>query len=147
MSHNNARCEVCLYPWSWLSQLFWLIRQEALPYPHFPLVTFQICPLGEDIGALPREGNHAGVTSMWVAVFPARISKLNTLTFKPPPQDVNSLYFLIVKCCPSKFRHIYWSDARSQRIEVAKLDGRYRKWLISTQLDQPAAVVVNPKLG
>uniref|UniRef100_A0A9L0IKU4 Low-density lipoprotein receptor-related protein 2 n=1 Tax=Equus asinus TaxID=9793 RepID=A0A9L0IKU4_EQUAS len=44
-------------------------------------------------------------------------------------------------------RHIYWSDAKSQRIEVAKLDGRYRKWLISTQLDQPAAVVVNPKLG
>uniref|UniRef100_A0A8C6B9V0 Low-density lipoprotein receptor-related protein 2 n=1 Tax=Monodon monoceros TaxID=40151 RepID=A0A8C6B9V0_MONMO len=44
-------------------------------------------------------------------------------------------------------RHIYWSDARSQRIEVAELDGRYRKWLISTQLDQPAAIVVNPKLG
>ncbi|XP_060033733.1 low-density lipoprotein receptor-related protein 2 [Erinaceus europaeus] len=44
-------------------------------------------------------------------------------------------------------RHIYWSDAKSQRIEVAKLDGRYRKWLIFTELDQPAAVVVNPKLG
>ncbi|KAI5929752.1 Low-density lipoprotein receptor-related protein 2 [Manis javanica] len=44
-------------------------------------------------------------------------------------------------------RHIYWSDAKSQRIEVAELDGRYRKWLISTQLGQPAAVVVNPKLG
>ncbi|XP_015843100.1 low-density lipoprotein receptor-related protein 2 [Peromyscus maniculatus bairdii] len=44
-------------------------------------------------------------------------------------------------------RHIYWSDAKSQRIEVATLDGRYRKWLITTQLDQPAAIVVNPKLG
>ncbi|XP_020846577.1 low-density lipoprotein receptor-related protein 2 isoform X2 [Phascolarctos cinereus] len=44
-------------------------------------------------------------------------------------------------------RHIYWSDASTNRIEVAKLDGRYRKWLVSTQLDQPAAVVVNPKLG
>uniref|UniRef100_A0A8C6QUZ8 Low-density lipoprotein receptor-related protein 2 n=1 Tax=Nannospalax galili TaxID=1026970 RepID=A0A8C6QUZ8_NANGA len=44
-------------------------------------------------------------------------------------------------------RHIYWTDARSQRIEVARLDGRYRKWLITTQLDQPAAIVVNPKLG
>ncbi|XP_044525030.1 low-density lipoprotein receptor-related protein 2 [Gracilinanus agilis] len=44
-------------------------------------------------------------------------------------------------------RHIYWSDASTNRIEVAKLDGRYRKWLIFTQLDQPAAVVVNPKLG
>ncbi|XP_072468338.1 low-density lipoprotein receptor-related protein 2 isoform X1 [Notamacropus eugenii] len=44
-------------------------------------------------------------------------------------------------------RHIYWSDASTNRIEVAKLDGRYRKWLVSSQLDQPAAVVVNPKLG
>uniref|UniRef100_A0A8C5KSR3 Low-density lipoprotein receptor-related protein 2 n=1 Tax=Jaculus jaculus TaxID=51337 RepID=A0A8C5KSR3_JACJA len=44
-------------------------------------------------------------------------------------------------------RHIYWSDAKSQRIEVATLDGRYRKWLITTQLDQPGAIVVNPKLG
>uniref|UniRef100_A0A452F8B2 Low-density lipoprotein receptor-related protein 2 n=1 Tax=Capra hircus TaxID=9925 RepID=A0A452F8B2_CAPHI len=44
-------------------------------------------------------------------------------------------------------RHIYWSDARRQRIEVAELDGRYRKWLISTELGQPAAIVVNPKLG
>ncbi|ELW62291.1 Low-density lipoprotein receptor-related protein 2 [Tupaia chinensis] len=44
-------------------------------------------------------------------------------------------------------RHIYWSDVKNQRIEVAKLDGRYRKWLITTQLDQPSAIVVNPKLG
>ncbi|XP_006902182.1 PREDICTED: low-density lipoprotein receptor-related protein 2 [Elephantulus edwardii] len=44
-------------------------------------------------------------------------------------------------------RHIYWSDSRTKRIEVAKLDGRYRKWLITTLLDLPAALVVNPKLG
>uniref|UniRef100_A0A4W3HU78 Low-density lipoprotein receptor-related protein 2 n=1 Tax=Callorhinchus milii TaxID=7868 RepID=A0A4W3HU78_CALMI len=44
-------------------------------------------------------------------------------------------------------RHIYWTDATTNRIEVAKLDGRYRKWLISSQLDQPAAIAVNPKLG
>ncbi|XP_037704852.1 low-density lipoprotein receptor-related protein 2 isoform X2 [Choloepus didactylus] len=44
-------------------------------------------------------------------------------------------------------RHIYWSDAKRKRIEVAKLDGRYRKWLIDSQLDQPSAIVVNPKLG
>uniref|UniRef100_A0A8D1CWI3 Low-density lipoprotein receptor-related protein 2 n=1 Tax=Sus scrofa TaxID=9823 RepID=A0A8D1CWI3_PIG len=43
--------------------------------------------------------------------------------------------------------HIYWSDAKTQRIEVAELDGRYRKWLITTLLDQPAAIVVNPKQG
>eukprot|EP00079_Xenopus_tropicalis_P011186 XP_002936802.2 PREDICTED: low-density lipoprotein receptor-related protein 2 isoform X2 [Xenopus tropicalis] len=44
-------------------------------------------------------------------------------------------------------RHIYWTDAGTNRIEVAKLDGRYRKWLIYTQIDQPAAIVVNPELG
>ncbi|XP_077472512.1 low-density lipoprotein receptor-related protein 2a isoform X9 [Stigmatopora argus] len=43
--------------------------------------------------------------------------------------------------------HIYWTDAGTNRIEVAKLDGRYRKWLIHTDLDQPAAIVVNPALG
>ncbi|KAI1884876.1 hypothetical protein AGOR_G00214380, partial [Albula goreensis] len=43
--------------------------------------------------------------------------------------------------------HIYWTDAGTNRIEVAKLDGRYRKWLIHTDLDQPAAIVVNPELG
>lgn len=45
------------------------------------------------------------------------------------------------------FRHIYWTDSGTNRIEVSKLDGRYRKWLIHTDLDQPAAIVVNPALG
>ena len=44
-------------------------------------------------------------------------------------------------------RHIYWTESGTNRIEVAKLDGRYRKWLIYTELDQPAAIVVNPSLG
>ncbi|XP_025940300.1 low-density lipoprotein receptor-related protein 2 [Apteryx rowi] len=44
-------------------------------------------------------------------------------------------------------RHLYWTDAGTNRIEVAKLDGRYRKWLIFSLLDQPAAIAVNPKLG
>ncbi|CAG5865572.1 unnamed protein product [Menidia menidia] len=44
-------------------------------------------------------------------------------------------------------RHIYWTDSGTNRIEVAKLDGRYRKWLIHSDLDQPAAIVVNPSLG
>ncbi|CAB1328475.1 unnamed protein product, partial [Coregonus sp. 'balchen'] len=43
--------------------------------------------------------------------------------------------------------HIYWTDAGTNRIEVAKLDGRYRKWLIHNDLDQPAAIVLNPALG
>uniref|UniRef100_A0A8C4T9C2 Low-density lipoprotein receptor-related protein 2 n=1 Tax=Erpetoichthys calabaricus TaxID=27687 RepID=A0A8C4T9C2_ERPCA len=44
-------------------------------------------------------------------------------------------------------RHIYWTDAGTNRIEVAKLDGRYKKWLIYSELDQPAAIIVNPKAG
>ncbi|XP_069081387.1 low-density lipoprotein receptor-related protein 2 [Pleurodeles waltl] len=44
-------------------------------------------------------------------------------------------------------RHLYWTDAGTNRIEVAMLDGRYRKWLVSSELDQPAAIAVNPKLG
>lgn len=43
-------------------------------------------------------------------------------------------------------RHIYWTDSGTNRIEVAKLDGRYRKWLIHTDLDRPAAIAVNPSL-
>ncbi|KTF93084.1 hypothetical protein cypCar_00007596 [Cyprinus carpio] len=43
--------------------------------------------------------------------------------------------------------HIYWTDAGTNRIEVAKLDGRYRKWLIHSDLDQPASIVVSPSLG
>ncbi|XP_069472259.1 low-density lipoprotein receptor-related protein 2 isoform X2 [Ambystoma mexicanum] len=44
-------------------------------------------------------------------------------------------------------RHLYWTDAGTNRVEVAMLDGRYRKWLISSDLEQPAAIAVNPKLG
>uniref|UniRef100_A0A0S7EG31 LRP2 n=1 Tax=Poeciliopsis prolifica TaxID=188132 RepID=A0A0S7EG31_9TELE len=44
-------------------------------------------------------------------------------------------------------RHIYWTDSGTNRIEVAKLDGRYRKWLVHTDLDQPAAIIVNPSSG
>ncbi|XP_043910917.1 low-density lipoprotein receptor-related protein 2-like [Protopterus annectens] len=44
-------------------------------------------------------------------------------------------------------RHIYWTDAGNNRVEVALLDGRYRKMLITTDLGQPAAIAVNPGLG
>lgn len=53
---------------------------------------------------------------------------------------------LIVVFCWLVHRHIYWTDSGTNRIEVAKLDGRYRKWLIHTDLDQPAAIAVNPSL-
>lgn len=50
-------------------------------------------------------------------------------------------------CFVFSISHIYWTDAGTNRIEVAKLDGRYRKWLIHSDLDQPASIVVSPSLG
>lgn len=55
----------------------------------------------------------------------------------------SAAYYVVI----TLYRHIYWTDSGTNRIEVAKLDGRYRKWLIHTDLDQPAAIVVNPSLG
>lgn len=44
-------------------------------------------------------------------------------------------------------RNLYWSDSRLKRLEVAMLDGRYRKHLVKTDLGHPAAVALNPRLG
>lgn len=44
-------------------------------------------------------------------------------------------------------RNLYWADSRVKRIEVAMLDGRYRKHLVKTDIDHPSAVAVNPRLG
>lgn len=47
----------------------------------------------------------------------------------------------------STHRNLYWADSRLKRLEVALLDGRYRKHLVSTELGHPSAVAVNPRLG
>lgn len=44
-------------------------------------------------------------------------------------------------------RNLYWADSKLRRIEVALLDGRYRKHLIRSELGYPSAVAVNPRLG
>nr|XP_046225254.1 LOW QUALITY PROTEIN: low-density lipoprotein receptor-related protein 2 [Oncorhynchus gorbuscha] len=44
-------------------------------------------------------------------------------------------------------RNLYWADSRVKRVEVAMLDGRYRKHLVKTDIDHPSAVAVNPRLG
>lgn len=44
-------------------------------------------------------------------------------------------------------RNLYWADSRLKRLEVAMLDGRYRKHLVKTELGYPSAVAVNPRLG
>ncbi|OTF75363.1 low density lipoprotein receptor-like protein, partial [Euroglyphus maynei] len=42
---------------------------------------------------------------------------------------------------------IYWTDAGRKRIEVANLDGTFRKVLLSKDLDSPRAIALNNKSG
>ncbi|XP_078701573.1 prolow-density lipoprotein receptor-related protein 1-like isoform X3 [Branchiostoma floridae x Branchiostoma belcheri] len=44
-------------------------------------------------------------------------------------------------------RHIYWTDARKDALEVADLDGNNRKTLLNTGMDRPHSVAVDPKNG
>lgn len=43
--------------------------------------------------------------------------------------------------------NIYWTDSEANRIEVATLEGKYRKVLFWTDLDQPRAIAVVPMKG
>ena len=43
--------------------------------------------------------------------------------------------------------NIYWVDAVGKKIEVSRADGRFRKSLISFNLDRPRAIVLDPKRG
>ncbi|CAG2247369.1 LRP5_6 [Mytilus edulis] len=44
-------------------------------------------------------------------------------------------------------RKIYWTDSETKRIEVANLDGSYRKVLYWNDLDQPRAIALDPLNG
>ena len=43
--------------------------------------------------------------------------------------------------------NLYWLDARAKLIEVSKLDGSYRSVLISTDIDAPRALQIDPREG
>ncbi|CAH0403273.1 unnamed protein product [Chilo suppressalis] len=43
--------------------------------------------------------------------------------------------------------NLYWVDSSLHQIEVAKLDGRYRRTLISGDMDSPRAIAVDPTAG
>ncbi|XP_035672639.1 fibropellin-1-like [Branchiostoma floridae] len=44
-------------------------------------------------------------------------------------------------------RNLYWTDAGTDRIIVSRLDGSFRKSLITQGLDEPRAIVVDPNSG
>ncbi|XP_069676734.1 low-density lipoprotein receptor-related protein 1 isoform X1 [Periplaneta americana] len=44
-------------------------------------------------------------------------------------------------------RNLYWCDKGLDTIEVSKLDGRYRKVLINTGLQEPRAITLDPRNG
>lgn len=43
--------------------------------------------------------------------------------------------------------NIYWVDAGGKKIEVSRADGRFRKTLLTSNLDRPRAIVLDPKRG
>ncbi|KGL73134.1 Low-density lipoprotein receptor-related protein 2, partial [Tinamus guttatus] len=115
-------------------------RIQALDYDWDPegiglsIVYFSILGQGSEFGSIKR------------AYLPTFDSSRNNPTKEV---DLNLKYIVSPDGLAVDWvgRHLYWTDAGTNRIEVAKLDGRYRKWLIFSLLDQPAAIAVNPKLG
>ena len=45
------------------------------------------------------------------------------------------------------YKHIYWTDTGSNKIKVASYDGQSVKTLISTGLDEPRAIALDPENG
>uniref|UniRef100_A0A8C4XVC9 Low-density lipoprotein receptor-related protein 2 n=1 Tax=Falco tinnunculus TaxID=100819 RepID=A0A8C4XVC9_FALTI len=115
-------------------------RIQALDYDWDPegiglsIVYFSILGQGSEFGAIKR------------AYLPTFDSSRNNPTKEV---DLNLKYIVNPDGLAVDWvgRHLYWTDSGTNRIEVAKLDGRYRKWLIFSLLDQPAAIAVNPKRG
>lgn len=44
-------------------------------------------------------------------------------------------------------RNMYWTDTGTDRIEVARLNGTSRKILITENLDEPRAIILDPPEG
>ena len=44
-------------------------------------------------------------------------------------------------------RNLYWCDKMTDTIEVSRLDGRYRRVLVRTDLQEPRAIAVHPFRG
>ena len=44
-------------------------------------------------------------------------------------------------------RNLYWTDTGTNKLEVSKLDGSYRKALITTGLDEPRDIILDVGKG
>ena len=44
-------------------------------------------------------------------------------------------------------RNLYWTDTGTDKLEVSKLDGSYRKALIASGLDQPRDIILDVNKG
>ena len=44
-------------------------------------------------------------------------------------------------------RNLYWTDTGTNKLEVSKLDGSYRKALITTGLDEPRDIILDVSKG
>ena len=44
-------------------------------------------------------------------------------------------------------RNLYWTDTGTNKLEVSKLDGSYRKALITTGLDEPRDIILDVNKG
>lgn len=44
-------------------------------------------------------------------------------------------------------RNVYWTDTGSKTVEVASLDGRYKKVLYTDDVDKPRAIALHPAKG
>ena len=44
-------------------------------------------------------------------------------------------------------RNLYWTDTGTNKLEVSKLDGSYRKALMTTGLDEPRDIILDVSKG
>ena len=43
--------------------------------------------------------------------------------------------------------NLFWTDSKTDRIEVSRLDGRYRKLLLYENMDEPRSITLDPEQG
>ena len=45
------------------------------------------------------------------------------------------------------YQHLYWTDPSQRRIQVADFDGKWHKSLVSSDLEEPRAIALDPLQG